>query len=45
MEFVISKLIPAAATFLILFVGMAIAIAVGNVSGRLIRKILGIGGN
>jgi uncharacterized protein YneF (UPF0154 family) len=43
MEFVFSKVIPILTTVLILIVGMAIAILVGNVSGMFIRKILGVG--
>ena len=45
MEFIVSKIIPLIVTAAILLAGMLLAIAVGNVSGRLIRKILGIGGN
>lgn len=44
MEFVFSKVIPILTTVLILIVGMAIAILVGNISGMFIRKILGVGG-
>lgn len=44
MEF-IAKLVPLIVTAAILLAGMLIAIAVGNVAGRLIRKILSIGGN
>jgi hypothetical protein len=44
MEFVFSKVIPILTTVLILIVGMAIAILVGNVSDMFIRKILGVGG-
>jgi len=45
MEFIASKLIPLLLTAAMLLAGMLIAIAVGNVSGKFIRKILGVGGN
>ena len=45
MEFIVSKLVPVVVTAAMLLAAMLLAIAVGNVSGRLIRKILGVGGN
>lgn len=45
MEFFVSKLIPLIATAAILLAGMALALLVGNISGKLLRKFLGIGGN
>ncbi len=45
MEFIVSKLVPLVVTAAMLLAAMLLAIAVGNVSGKLIRKILGVGGN
>lgn len=45
MEFILSILVPLVVTAAMLLAAMLLAIAVGNVSGRLIRKILGVGGN
>lgn len=45
MEFIALRLVPLLVTAAMLLAGMLLAIAIGNISGRLIRKILGIGGN
>jgi len=45
MEFIVSTLIPMIVTATILLGGLFVALLVGNISGKLLRKILGIGGN
>lgn len=44
MEFIALKLVPVMVTVLMLFIGMALALLAGNISGRIIKKLLGIGG-
>lgn len=44
MEFIGSMLIPAVVTAAILVMGMVISLVVGNLAGRVIRKMFGIGG-
>ena len=44
MEFIVSRVVPLIVTALMLLAGMALALFVGNVSGKIIRKFLGIGG-
>ena len=45
MEVIVSKLLPIIFTVVMLAVMMVLMIGVGWASGKVIRKILGIGGN
>ncbi len=45
MELIVSKLVSVIVTGAILLVGLLLALWIGNISGKLLRKILGIGGN
>lgn len=44
MEFLISKIVPLLMTAAAILAMMGIAMAVGNISGKIIKKVLGIGG-
>ncbi len=44
MEFIVLKLVPIMVTVLMLFIGMALALLAGNISGMIIKKLLGVGG-
>lgn len=44
MEFVLSRITSVLLTAAAIVALMGIAIAVGNISGKIIRKLLGIGG-
>ncbi|MFZ8831400.1 MAG: hypothetical protein ACO2OY_04495 [Thermodesulfobacteriaceae bacterium] len=43
-EFIVSTLIPMTVTATILLGGLFVALLVGKISGKLLRKILDIGG-
>lgn len=44
MEFIVSRVLPLLMTAAAIVALMGIAVAVGNISGKVIRKIFGIGG-
>jgi hypothetical protein len=45
MAVIVSKIVPLLITVAVLAVMMLVTMAVGWVSGKLIRRVLGIGGN
>jgi hypothetical protein len=45
MAVIVSKIVPLLITVVVLAVMMLVTMAVGWVSGKLIRRVLGIGGN